>query len=163
MVNDELSTASARAKSTTTEFEATLVACGRGESAREWYDETEGTIWHIRNMVYQTPIYSDDDRMAAMRTWRTNQDMNLTTGDGRAWGPGIIETARGTWHVVIAGGYEGWVGFSEAKAAGVDGLQAYKMTYIGSIGGVPPENPCAPDDPYVVMTLTGQIENLKGE
>jgi hypothetical protein len=158
-----LATGSAAARSVETDFETVVVLCGFGESAREWYEDTdEGTVWHFRNMVYQSYLYSTDDRVAGIATWRGHQDMNVTTGDGRAWGNGIIETEMGTWHVVYTGGYEGWVGTSQGKGHGIDGLQAQTMYYTGNIGGVPPENPCAPNAPYAVMTFTGAIIDHKG-
>jgi hypothetical protein len=159
-----LGTASALAKPTTTNFEATVVICEFGDSARDWYEETEeGTIWHFRNMVYQSPLYSEDDRMAGIATWRANQDVNIITGDGRAWGTGVIETNRGTWQIVFSGSYEGGVLRTQGKGTGVGGLQAHRMYYTGSVGGQPPENPCAPNDPDAVGTFLGWIEDRKGE
>jgi hypothetical protein len=89
------------AGSSDTEFESIVVLCAYGEAAREWYEETdEGTIWHFRNMIYQSYHYSEEDRMAGIATWRGNQDLNVTTFTGRAWGTGILETSEGTWHIV---------------------------------------------------------------
>jgi hypothetical protein len=113
-------------------------------------------------MVYQSYLYSDEPRMAGIATWRGSHEINLTTGDGRAWSTGWHKTAMGSWHIVVEGGYDGGVGFSYAKGNGVDGLQGQKMFYEGSVGGEAPENPCAPEDPYLVMMLEGWIIDQKG-
>jgi hypothetical protein len=107
--------------------------------------------------------------MDGTATWRGNQDLNVTTFTGRAWGTGVIETDKGTWHVVYKGAFENGVGGSEGKGHGRDGLQSLKMHYAAGFGGVPPEDPCqgtATDSPIpmpIIMTFAGTILDPKGD
>jgi hypothetical protein len=155
----------AAATSGETEFESVVVLCGYGEAAKEWYEETdEGTIYHFRNMIYQSYHYSEESRMAGIATWRGNQDLNMTTFTGRAWVTGVIETSEGTWHVVAKAAFENGVGGSDGIGHGRDGLESLKMHYIGTIiTEAPPENPCSPNAPFLVMTFNGVIYDPKGD
>ena len=50
-----LATGSAAAWAAETDFEAVVVICETGESAREWYEDTaEGTIWHFSTFTIKS-------------------------------------------------------------------------------------------------------------
>jgi hypothetical protein len=161
-----LGTTPALAKSTTTDFEAVVVICAYGDSAREWLEETDkGTIWHVRHLVYQTPVYSKDVHVTGTATWCENADMNILTGDGRTWGTGVIKTQIGTWRISFKGGFKDGMRYSQGKGAGVDGLQAHKMYFRGRQGGQLPggiENPCTSEG-YLIGTLSGWIVDHRGK
>jgi hypothetical protein len=107
-------------------------------------------------MVYDTPIVSEEPRMTGIATWRGNLDLNMVTGDGKAWGSGTMETEAGTWQMVLEGGYAGWVGWSHVHAHGAHGLEGQAMFYDGSVLlEIPQPDPCG--TAYAALMLTGYI------
>jgi hypothetical protein len=154
-----LATGSAAARSTETTFEAIGYICELGPPVQEWY--SDGTVLHQRGVVARSILVSSDPRMNGVMVDHLHQDLDLSTGDGRAWGWGKYETELGTWHGVWKGVYSEFVITTQAIAHGSGGLAGQAFYWEGQAIPVPPDDPC-PGGAQQALFATGVITDHGG-
>lgn len=150
----------AAARPKETPFEIVAFICRLGPPVREWYSDGE-TVLHQRGVVVHSILVSDEPSMNGIAVDVLHQDLNLSTGDGRAWGRGTYETDVGTWQGVWKGHYTGYMITTEAMGQGSHGLEGQTFYWDGQQIPVPEDDPC-PDGAQVALFATGAIVDHKG-
>jgi hypothetical protein len=123
------------------------------EGGREWW--THDTIQHLRNADIYAYLVSEEPRLDGPIVWKGHQDLDYSTGNGRSWGKGVLDTAMGTWHVSFYTTITSWVMSVDGVGHGRDGLQGQIMYYHGVPRGPVWSDPCGAE--VLVVDWEGYI------
>ena len=156
-----LATVPTLARSTETDFEAFAFICAAEPPVSEWYTDG-GTVLHQRGVVVHSILVSDEPRMNGIGRDVLHQDLNLSTGDGQAWGHSVFEMDAGIWRAVWKGEYTGLVVTTHASGHGSHGFEGQAFLWEGQQIPIPGEDPC-PDGATTVLYASGVIVDHKGD
>jgi hypothetical protein len=156
-----LATVPTLARSTETDFEAIAFICGVEPPVNEWYTDG-GAVLHQRGVVVHSILVSDEPRMNGIGRDIVHQDLNLITGDGRAWGHSIFEMDAGIWRAVWKGELAGFLVTTHASGHGSHGFEAQAFVWEGQQIPIPEEDPC-PNGALQALFASGVIVDHKGD
>jgi hypothetical protein len=96
-----------------------------------WFTE-EGTIMHIRGLtkvahIVPLPGHPECESMYSVGSlvMKTNIDLNLVTGEGKAWGKGTIspDAFDGTWQITFKGQIQNYAFTARSTSHGTGALE----------------------------------------
>jgi hypothetical protein len=110
-----------------TPVDAIEYTCWTEGPANEWYSDG-GSVWHVRGLILHDIIVSTTEpRVNGTAIGRYHFDLNIFTGEGRAWGTAEYQVEGGIWRGLARGRYIAGKYSGHGENHGSHGLQGQFM------------------------------------